>query len=1252
MSRIEGLSIALDLDSIKVERGLTGLKDKLKTVNSEMKSNMSAFDRSDKSIGKYETRLNGLNKKLEVQKQVTNEAKAEYEKMVAEHGEGSKQAEKAAREYNNQAAALNNLERYVGGVKKELEQLVEEQRIAQSGWTKLGNGLDKVGTKLTNIGAGMQEAGKRMTMAITAPVVALSGALVATGVGYKAFKQESQQAFSVLLGSAKEAEKHMDRIMDFAKTTPFAFPDLVSANRKLVSFGMEAEKTGAVMEAMANSTAAMGGSGQDIVEMADIFAKITANGKITGEELNRLGDRGVNALQILANQAGVSMDSMRNQISNGAIKSEKAINWLVDGMMNGTKGVNGATVAMGGSLDALKGTWAGAVDSFKGAWRRAGDAVVSDKLFNNMTGAVNKATDVIGRLPDLVGPIADRLGNIFISIIDVISNLVDRFFALDPALQQVVVNMGALLVAAGPALFLFGGIAKVVGHATKFFAPFAHLIAKTGGFFKFMLNPVGLTVGAIAGLAIGAVVAYRKFEPFRQVVHSVGNAFISAYNSVKEFLTTNETVLMFVEMIKAAFNDVVAFFGQVFVRIKAFWDQNGTQMLDAIKNGFTLIWMIVKPIIDGIVMAIQVAWPTISAIITSTMTIISGVISSVWGGIKAIISGALDVIMGVVKVFTGLLTLDFAMMWDGVKQIFGGALTMIGGVWNTIKGIFMSVVGAIVGFVKTHFSGMWGNIKGVFNAISSFTGQVWNGIKSKVVDPVVSLAATVWGKFKQVKDRVVQIFNDIKTSVADRVSDMIEGVKAMPGKMGDGLKKMAKKIGGGVIAVINFMVRKLGDGVNGIIGGINWVLDKVGIKDAISKWDVPQWAHGTRGSGHPGGPAVVGDGKGTNAGQELIETPDGKQFLSPATPTLLNLPKGTHVLSARDTRKLIGMPKYAKGTWELEDEPMEDVEGDKGILSKIWDAITDPVSLLKSGLAMLGVKIPKGVTVAGKAALGGFNKVFDAGKGWIKSKIDGFFGGDDGNGGGGSGRAGWGAPFRLTSAFNPGRRHPITGRIQAHRGDDWAAPQGTPIPAQAGGRVSFSGRAGGFGNLIRIVSGELERYYAHNMRNFVRVGQIVQPGQTIGLVGSTGDSTGPHVHYEVRRRGVPINPRGFATGGLINKDGFYRLAEGGYPEFVIPTDPSRRTDAMKLLALAGKQIAGNKSGNKRPHQLSHTGASSGDTDDSLLKELIKKIDALLSQSGSNQPINIHIAGHKVASILGKDMSRYLGNRTRSDEVWG
>ena len=98
--------------------------------------------------------------------------------MVKEFGEGSVEAEKAATNYNNQAAALNNLERYVEGVTKEMKEFAEQQRIAESGWGKFGKKMDEMGSKLTSIGDKMKSVGKNMSMYVTAPIVGIGAAAV------------------------------------------------------------------------------------------------------------------------------------------------------------------------------------------------------------------------------------------------------------------------------------------------------------------------------------------------------------------------------------------------------------------------------------------------------------------------------------------------------------------------------------------------------------------------------------------------------------------------------------------------------------------------------------------------------------------------------------------------------------------------------------------------------------------------------------------------------------------------------------------------------------------------------------------------------------------------------------------------------------------------------------------------------------------------------------------------------------------
>jgi murein DD-endopeptidase MepM/ murein hydrolase activator NlpD len=120
----------------------------------------------------------------------------------------------------------------------------------------------------------------------------------------------------------------------------------------------------------------------------------------------------------------------------------------------------------------------------------------------------------------------------------------------------------------------------------------------------------------------------------------------------------------------------------------------------------------------------------------------------------------------------------------------------------------------------------------------------------------------------------------------------------------------------------------------------------------------------------------------------------------------------------------------------------------------------------------------------------------------------------------------WQAPVagRITSNFGV-RVDPISGEQRQHHGIDIAAPRGTPIGAAAAGTVVFAGRRGGYGNTVIVEQADgRQALYAHAEQLLVNVGDRVEMGQVIATVGSTGRSTGPHLHFEVRENGQPVNP--------------------------------------------------------------------------------------------------------------------------------
>ncbi|PBB82130.1 peptidase M23 [Mesorhizobium sp. WSM3879] len=158
----------------------------------------------------------------------------------------------------------------------------------------------------------------------------------------------------------------------------------------------------------------------------------------------------------------------------------------------------------------------------------------------------------------------------------------------------------------------------------------------------------------------------------------------------------------------------------------------------------------------------------------------------------------------------------------------------------------------------------------------------------------------------------------------------------------------------------------------------------------------------------------------------------------------------------------------------------------------------------------------------------------------------------------------------MTSTFGP-RKHPILGTVRIHKGVDWAAPVGTPIMAAFDGEITFQGDGGSYGNLVKIAhaSGR-ETRYAH-MQKFAiasAVGTKVKAGDVIGYIGTTGLSTGPHLHFELYQSGQAIDPLGTVTTVATYASGG---AGGGYGDAAVET----LTDRIVHVESGGKARAKN-----------------------------------------------------------------------------
>jgi len=128
-------------------------------------------------------------------------------------------------------------------------------------------------------------------------------------------------------------------------------------------------------------------------------------------------------------------------------------------------------------------------------------------------------------------------------------------------------------------------------------------------------------------------------------------------------------------------------------------------------------------------------------------------------------------------------------------------------------------------------------------------------------------------------------------------------------------------------------------------------------------------------------------------------------------------------------------------------------------------------------------------------------------------------------------------PAEITSGYGT-RKDPFTGRIDYHSGVDFAASQGTAVHPWKSGTVKFSGWQPEYGKIVIVAHDDgTETAYAHNSKNLVKAGQSVEAGTRIALLGSTGRSTGPHLHFELRQNGQTIDPT------VLLKDGSFQIAK-------------------------------------------------------------------------------------------------------------
>lgn len=258
--------------------------------------------------------------------------------------------------------------------------------------------------------------------------------------------------------------------------------------------------------------------------------------------------------------------------------------------------------------------------------------------------------------------------------------------------------------------------------------------------------------------------------------------------------------------------------------------------------------------------------------------------------------------------------------------------------WNSLTGTFINLI-------KTFCNQAMTTLRS-YNAPMYNNGRAWqqnnlNGWNS------------LYGSFIA---RVNQLGNDSINNLRSKNGGFYSAGSYLMQSLINGLNTMGGSLSSTMNGVANKMVGGIGKGVNGVIGGVNYVLKEVESDKKLGNWTVPQYAKGT--DGHPGGLALINDQKGP-VHEEYVQMPDGRGFIAKGKDLLVNLPKGAQVLNASLTKKLknrLDIPHYANGT---DDFDIFDLIDDEGVFKKLVDKRIDYNSIIEpwKNMTKSGVKL-------------------------------------------------------------------------------------------------------------------------------------------------------------------------------------------------------------------------------------------------------------------------------------------------------
>jgi tape measure domain-containing protein len=621
-----------------------------------------------------------------------------------------------------------------------------------------------------SIGSTLGTIGKVTAAAVAtvgASMSVIGGLIAKTGIAYDSMAENSQVAWNTLLGSQEKAKQMVKDISDFAKNTQFDTTNVDAMAKYMHNAGYEGKELFNRLTEIADVSGAFNIPADSAQELARQMSQVVQSGTAYTEDLNILQDRGVPIYKAIAEQLGVDVGAVKMLASQGKLSSDDYIA-AFDNIAGSVKGAS----------EAQSVTFTGMISTIKDQLSMLA-GILAKPLFNSLKAGMDKLVPVLNSLVSYAnGDVKD------------FSKTMDEAFGPGSGQKVMVFANGFKAVVdkikngISSLKTTFGGIAEIFKGGANEGTGISML--SRAGLDPEQIHSVTTAVDKIKkameilkgafeifkGDSIGGITFLTKMgfspETITKVVHVVNGiknaigSFVSSYTGYIKGLFSGDGNLgqSFGKIFNTAksivmpiLTDIVAFVKEKIAMIKQFWDENGAQIIQAVKN----------------------MWAVIAAIFKFIAPVILFVLKMLWDSVKGVIDGALKIIMGLIKVFAGLFTGDFSKMWEGIKQLFFGAIQFV---WNLINLLmFGRILSGIKAFITggiTHFTGFWTKVVDIFKNLDT---HVWN-IAKGMISKVVSF-------FRGFVSEGVRIFDTLRTFGASKFQALWEAIKVVAKAIAD-----------------------------------------------------------------------------------------------------------------------------------------------------------------------------------------------------------------------------------------------------------------------------------------------------------------------------------------------------------------------------------------------------------------------------------------------------------------------------------